>query len=55
MPEFLTKHPKIVMSILSKIGVICGTGRKNILKSCPTRNFCSIPDIGEFFHDINIT
>jgi len=49
MPELLTRYPKIVMSILSKMGAICGKGvEKNILKSCPTENFCFIPNVGEF-------
>ena len=31
------------------MGAICGKGtKKNILKNCPTKNFCSIPGVGEF-------
>ena len=49
MPELLTKYPKIVMSMLSKMGAICKKGyNKKILTNCPTKNFCSIPGVGEF-------
>ena len=49
MPEFLTKYPKIVMSMLSKMRAICGKGAdKKILTKCPNKNFCSIPGVGEF-------
>ena len=49
MPELLTKYPKIVMRMLSKMGAVCGKGtNKKILTHCPTENFCSIPGVGEF-------
>lgn len=44
MPEILTKHPKVVLKLLSENGAKCGTGEKQqILKSCPRENFCLLP------------
>lgn len=48
MPELLTKHPKIVKSMLEDMGAECGRGNpQKILKKCPKSSFCTVPP-GEF-------
>ncbi len=43
MPELLTKHPKIVKSLLAQEGIACGKGAtQQILTACPKENFCSL-------------
>ena len=43
MPELLTKHPKIVKSLLTQEGIACGQGAtQEILTKCPKENFCSL-------------
>ncbi len=50
MPEILTKHPKVVADILNKTKKVrCGKGHTpRILTRCPAKQFCVIPNIGEF-------
>ena len=43
MPEILTKHPDIVLNLLTDLGAECGSGPKDILKDCPIKNFCKLP------------
>ena len=44
MPEILTKHPKIVMDLLSEMGAKCQlSASPSILTDCPSKNFCSLP------------
>jgi uncharacterized protein with PQ loop repeat len=48
MPELLTKHPKIVKSMLEDMGAKCGQGKpQKILKKCPEDSFCAVKS-GEF-------
>ncbi|HLB42342.1 MAG TPA: hypothetical protein VJN02_05765 [Gammaproteobacteria bacterium] len=43
MPEIVTKHPKVVLKLLSDSGASCGVGAKqNILINCPPENFCAL-------------
>ena len=44
MPEQLTKHPDVTLSVLRSAGAQCGAGVKpEILKSCPPSQFCRLP------------
>lgn len=44
MPEILTKHPDIVLTVLKKSHINCGSGvQPKILTLCPAKNFCSLP------------
>lgn len=44
MPEILTKYPDVVLSVLKSSGAKCGVGiKQQILTSCPTDHFCSLP------------
>lgn len=44
MPEIISKYPDIVLQVLSKAGVDCGTGAaQRILTNCPAEKFCSLP------------
>lgn len=43
MPEVLTKHPNIVLSLLKKMGGLCGVGHEQkILTSCSNDSFCRV-------------
>lgn len=44
MPEIISKYPDIVLQVLSRAGIDCGTGAaQKILTSCPAEKFCSLP------------
>ncbi|MEW5848617.1 MAG: hypothetical protein AB2A00_07365 [Myxococcota bacterium] len=44
MPELLTKHPDVVIEVLSESGAKCATGApQKILKECPRDRFCALP------------
>ncbi len=44
MPEQLTKHPEVTLTVLRSAGGQCGEGaRQEILSSCPPARFCKFP------------
>ena len=44
MPEQLTKHPDVTLTVLRSAGAQCGTGVKpEILTACPATQFCRLP------------
>ena len=44
MPEIVSKYPEVVLKVLKRSGVECGTGKpQKILKACPAERFCSLP------------
>lgn len=44
MPEIVTKHPEIVLSVLKEANIKCGSGEQpKILKTCPADKFCTSP------------
>lgn len=44
MPEQLTKHPDVTLSVLRSAGAQCGSGLKpEILTTCPAPQFCRLP------------
>ncbi|HEU6443774.1 MAG TPA: hypothetical protein VFL61_01820 [Gaiellaceae bacterium] len=44
MPEILTQHPDVTISVLRGAGVRCGEGApQQILTACPRERFCSAP------------
>lgn len=44
MPEILTKHPDLVLTLLKSAGGKCASGaQQKILTSCPADHFCAFP------------
>ncbi|RZU02126.1 hypothetical protein [Rivibacter subsaxonicus] len=44
MPEQLTKHPEITITVLKSAGAQCAEGaRQDILRACPAARFCKLP------------
>lgn len=45
MPEILTRHPDVVLSVLKGSGAQCGVGVKpQILTACPAERFCALSE-----------
>ena len=44
MPEQLTKHPEVTLTVLRSSGAKCAEGaRQEILTQCPAQRFCKLP------------
>lgn len=44
MPEIVTKYPDVLIKELKDVNGKCGEGQpQQILKKCPTDQFCSLP------------
>lgn len=44
MPEQLTKHPEVTITVLKSAGAQCAEGAKqDILRACPAARFCKLP------------
>jgi hypothetical protein len=44
VPELLTKHPEVTITVLESAGARCGGEQpRAILKDCPAERFCKLP------------